>query len=410
MRVHPFLAVAALLLVGVTALAAAAVVQHRQARARRPPPPEVEDFEPAPRHIFFTATPQAVRPVPAPAPEPSRGELHLHATGPHGLPVTDFEVYVHRRGDDPDDWTLVESPETDDEEAPSGTFAAGNLDPGRYDVRVESEGMRNVHLDDVPTSPKVLEISFARRPALLGAVGNLGGRGCAGITVAWSGPGDDAETGEETLDDDCSFFVEALPEEGPVTVVAKRGKLETRALVTPPLSGDAGLPVPGAARAGRSRRRCSSTSPTPTTRRSTMRASTWTLQATGSKARWARRRGRASCGCTAGARGRRSRCAPTATVTSPRRRPSLGAGVTEVLLTLPAATPEPAHRRGRLGRREPKSTTASSCAIVSSSCTEQLVGFGVALSEAHDTFLPRAPVDARLRRARVREFSDSGRL
>ena len=341
MRVHPFLAAAALLLVGVTALAAAAVVQHHEARARRPPPPEIDDFVPAPRHIFFNATPQAPRPVPPPAPEPPRGELHLHATGPHGFPITDFEVYVHSRGDDPDDWTLVQSPETDEEDAPPGTFTVGNLDPGRYDVRVEAEGMRNVRLDDVPTSPKVLEISFARQAALLGAVGELGGRGCAGVTVAWSGPGDDAETGEETLDDDCTFFVEALPEEGPVTVVAKRGKLETRALVMPPLSGDAAFlclaPPCGAEPASLL------VYVADTEHEEVSDASLeWTAQAD----EFHEVRGFTSVGSPLWVHGRRA----GQTLVARAERDGyvaeattlLGAGVTEVLLTLPAAPPEPA--------------------------------------------------------------------
>jgi hypothetical protein len=317
------------------------VVQHRQARTGRPPPLEVEDLVPAPRHIFFNATPPAPRQAVPPVPEPPRGELHIHATGPHGLPLTDFEVYLHRRGDDPDDWTLVESPETSDDEAPVGTFAAGDLDPGRYDVRVEAEGMRNVRLDDVPTGPKVVEIAFARRPALLGAVGNLGGRGCGGVTVAWSGPGDDAETGEETLDDDCSFFVQALPEEGPVTVVAKRGKLEATALVAPPLSGDAGFlclaPPCGEEPASLL------VYVADTDHQDVVDASlNWTVQADelhetsgfteGGSTLWVHGR---RVGQTIVARAERNGQAAEATTL-------LGTGVTEVLLTLPAAKPEPA--------------------------------------------------------------------
>jgi hypothetical protein len=341
MRVHPFLAVAALLLVGVTALAARAVVQHREARARRPPPLEVEDFVPAPRHIFFNATPQAVRQAAPPAPEPGRGELHIHATGPHGLPVTDFEVYVHRHEDDPDDWTLLESPDTDDEDAPVGTFAAANLDPGRYDVRVEAEGMRNVRLDDVTTGPKVLEVSFARRPALLGAVGNLGGRGCAGANVSWSGPGDDAEAGMASVEDDCSFFVEALPEAGPVTIVAKRGRVEARALVTPPITGDAGFlclappcgeePASLLVYVGDTDHREVSNA-----------ALTWTLQSTGLEGATGGAEGMSTlwvhgrrAGQTIVARAERDgQAAETTTL--------LGTGVTEVLLTLPATPPAPA--------------------------------------------------------------------
>jgi len=246
MRVHPFSAAAALVLVGVTALCSAAVVQHRRARARRAsPPPELDEPIPAPRHIYFNATPPAPTPAPPPGPPPPPGgELHLHATGPHGLAVPGFDVIVHRRGDAPDDWTPIDSdeiPAANGQTPAPGTFATSDLEPGRYDVRVEAEGMRTIRLDDVPTGPKVIEVVLARRPALLGAVGQLGGAGCAGVTVTWSGPGDDAETGDATVDDDCTFFVEAIPEDGPLTVVAKRGALESRALVTPPLSGDPGF-------------------------------------------------------------------------------------------------------------------------------------------------------------------------
>ncbi|HVU52604.1 MAG TPA: hypothetical protein VHL80_18115 [Polyangia bacterium] len=241
--VHPFVAAAALLLAGVTTLAATAVVQHRRARARRPPPPpELEEAPPAPRHIYFSGPAPAPRPAAPPAAAPERGELHLHVTGPHRLAVADFEVSVHRVGDDPDLWSLLEGDALDGQaEPPPGTFMASELDPGRYDVRVEAEGMRAVRLDAVPTGPKVLEVALARRPALLGAVGDLGGHGCTGATISWSGPGDDAETGQASVGDDCTFFVEALPEDGPVTVAATRGAVQARALVMPPLAGDAGF-------------------------------------------------------------------------------------------------------------------------------------------------------------------------
>ena len=124
-------------------------------------------------------------------------------------------------------------------EAPGGIFEADDLAPGRYDVRVEANGMRTARLDDVGPGPKVIEVGLARAPVLLGAIGSMGAAGCAGVTVAWSGPGEGGESGEASVDpEDCTFVAEALPDTGPITVVATRGARRDRALVTPPLSGD----------------------------------------------------------------------------------------------------------------------------------------------------------------------------
>jgi hypothetical protein len=241
MKVHPFIAAAVLLLAGVMAFATTFVVQHRKARERRPlPGPELEAA--VPTRLPPLPAPEAprLRPV-APPPAASRAELHVRVTGPHGIALEDVDVLVRRRGDEPDEWTVLDT--DDDAEADAGdgstTASASDLAPGRYDVRVEAPGMRAVRLDDVAPGPKVLEVALARAPVLLGAVGAMGGPGCSGVTVAWSGPEEDGETGEATFDEnECSFVIQALPAEGPVTILATRGKLRERALVTPPLSGD----------------------------------------------------------------------------------------------------------------------------------------------------------------------------
>jgi hypothetical protein len=340
MRVHPSAAAATLWLVAVTALCATAASRHRQARARRAPPPEAEDFEPAPRHIYSNDTPKVSPHASPPAPESPRGELHVHVTGPHGLEITDFDVLVHRRGNGLDDWTLLAPEGADGQDRAPATFAFSTLEPGRYDVRVEAGGMRTVRVDDVPTGPRVVEIGLSRRPVLLGAVGDLGGPGCADVKVAWSGPGDDAETGEATLDADCTFFVEALPEDGPVTVTAKRGALEARALVTPPLSGDPGFlclaPPCGDEPASLL------VYVADTDRRDVIDASlTWTRQASdlegemgmaeGMSMMWVHGR---RAGQTVAVRAAREGHTAEATTL-------LGPGVTELLLTLPAAPAAP---------------------------------------------------------------------
>jgi hypothetical protein len=345
MRVHPFIAAAALLLAGVTAFATTAVLQHRRARARRPPPPELEEAPLAPRHIFSKAPAPALRSAAPPAPAPVRAELHVHITGPHGAAVGEADVFVHRRGDDPDDWTLIisaeeaEIPDGKDEPVPRMT-SAFDLEPGRYDVRVEAEGMRTAHVSDVPTGPNVVEVALTRAPMLLGAIGELGAAGCAGTTIVWSGPGDEAETGEATLDDeDCTFYAPAIPEEGPVMVVARRGTLEARALVTPPLAGDPAVLclAPPCAQQPASLLVYLADSD----RREVADAIlTWTLQGDDL---------RGAMGASEGAglvyvHGRRAgdtlalRAQRGAHVAETTTR--LGAGVTEVLLTLPAEPPE----------------------------------------------------------------------
>jgi hypothetical protein len=248
MKVHPFVAAAVLLLAGVTALGATAVVQQRRARARRPPPPlELDESPPAPRHIYPMVELPRLRPAPPPA-APARGELHVHVAGPHGLLVSGIDVSVHRRGDPPDAWDLL-SYEVDDAAAGEareddtlgwhGMLSSTDLAPGRYDLRVEAEGMRPVHLDDVPSGPKVVEVALARAPVLLGDAGAMGALGCANMTVAWAGPEEEGLTGEATVDEsDCTFAIEGLPTAGPLTITATVGKVQRRAFVTLPLSGD----------------------------------------------------------------------------------------------------------------------------------------------------------------------------
>jgi hypothetical protein len=238
MKVHPFIAAAAMLLAGVMALAASTVVHHQKVRSRRPPPvPDVgvDDERLAPRQVRPTFEVAPARPTPPPS-SPARAELHVHVTGPHGVEVEDVDVEAHRRGDPPEAWNVLDAEGEDDAVGAQGRYASSDLVPGRYDLRVEAPGMRTVRVDDVPTGPRGVEVALARSPALVGSVGALAAEGCAGTTVTWSVG---AETGEAAVDDDgCTFAVEVLPDAGPVTVVARKGSATARALVTPPLSGD----------------------------------------------------------------------------------------------------------------------------------------------------------------------------
>lgn len=251
MKVHPLIAAAAILLAGVIAFGASAVVQHRRARARRPPPvPELDEAPPAPRQAASVV--EAPRPrwrPPAPAPAP-KVELHVHVAGPHGITPEEVSVLVHRRAAEADDWDLLdaqhdEADEADEAEGVQGMYASTDLAPGRYDLKVEASGMRTIHLDDVATGVKVIEVALARAPALLGAIGALGEPGCAGVTVRWTSPGqadnddDDGESGEATVNEEaCTFVADTFPDTGTVTVVAERGNRRDSALVTPPLSGN----------------------------------------------------------------------------------------------------------------------------------------------------------------------------
>jgi hypothetical protein len=237
MRVHPFLAAASMLLAGVMAFAATSVVQHGKARARRPPPPpDPDEALPAARQVRPMIEAPRIRAAAPPAP-PARAELHVHVTGPHGIDVEDVDVSLHRRGDQPDAWDVLDTDDDPDDASTRGRFSSSDLALGRYDLRVEAPGMRTVRLEDVQTGPRVVEVALARAPALLGSVGDgLRGEGCGGVTVTWSAG---EESGDAPVDEaDCTFAIETLPDAGPVTVVAARGTATARALVTPPLSGD----------------------------------------------------------------------------------------------------------------------------------------------------------------------------
>jgi hypothetical protein len=234
MKVHPFIAAAWLVLAGVVASGATVIVQHRKARARRPPPPpEVEEQAPAPRRSFPVVEAPPPRRFEPPAAPALKTELHVHVTGPHGIAIGGIDVFYHRRGDEEgDDWDTLDSGDE------GQTFSGTDLEAGRYDLRVEGSGLRTVRLEDVAPGPAVIDVALARAPVLLGAVGALGGSGCAGVTVTWSSP-DAGEGGAADVDqDDCTFVAETLPEVGPVKVVATRGARSETALVALPLSGD----------------------------------------------------------------------------------------------------------------------------------------------------------------------------
>jgi len=242
MKLHPLVAASVLLPFGVAASGAHAILEHRRARARRPPPPPEVD-EPAPSRPAPAAAPRASRPPPATAPPAAPGAaVRVRVTGPHGLAAEDVDVAVHRRGDDDDTWTDLAEEDAaggDDDAARAADpaiFAATDLPAGRYDVRVEAEGMRTARLADVRTDGVVLDVVLARRAALLGAVGALGAADCEGVSVRWSDASGE-EAGDADLDG-CTFVAEGLPDGVPVTFVATRGERSGSALVTAPLTGD----------------------------------------------------------------------------------------------------------------------------------------------------------------------------
>jgi hypothetical protein len=346
MKVDPLIAAAALLLTGVMAFAAVVVVEHRQARARRPPPPPEIDDDPLPprRAVPAVPAPRLRRPPPATV-EPATVQLHVHVTGPFGLVLDDVGVSVHRRGDLEDEWNdLGEAAPRDD--APEATFEALDLEPGRYDVRIQAPGMRTTQLDDLAPSPEALEVALVRAPILLGALGALGNPGsCLGARVGWSAPGqdgDDAQTGEATVDaDGCTFVAEELPEPGPITVVATRRRtVIARSLVTLPLAGDPGflcLEPPCAEEPASLLVYLADTGHHPITDARL----TWTLQGSDLEGATGTAMGGGTLfvhgrriGQTLALRAERGERAVEATTT-------VGTGVTEVLLTLPARPPEP---------------------------------------------------------------------
>ena len=233
MRVSPLLAASALLLVGVMAFGATVVSRHRDARARRPPPPEDEPpprF--APRAVF--APPEAPPAARAPEAPPVPAALRLRVTGPHGLVLSSPSATVTRHVDDGDEVFDLDA----DEDVP-GVLSATELAPGRYDVVVSAPGMRDVSLAGVPTGEEIVDVSLARAPILLGALGAAAGCAGAAVSVVGAAGSEDESAVDAQVDvDDCTFVVEDLPDKGPLTLEARRGAEVARALVTLPVSGD----------------------------------------------------------------------------------------------------------------------------------------------------------------------------
>jgi hypothetical protein len=231
MKIHPFLAAAALLLAGVMAFGATLVMEHRRARARRPPSePEVEEPPPAPRQVARAAPTYRPRPAPAPAAVAANVVLRVHVTGPHGLLLEAVAVTARRRDDEDETETVLDEAEDD-----HGSFTA-ELAPARYDLEIEAHGMRDVRAEDAQARRGIIEIALERAPLLLGAVGN--GSACANVKVTVFGsdgkPGGNIDLNADT----CTFVADDLSEPGPLTVVATIGTRRESALVTLPVSGD----------------------------------------------------------------------------------------------------------------------------------------------------------------------------
>jgi len=222
MRVHPFVAGAAVLLAGVIALGASLVVERHNRRSRRPPPPPEEADPPPPPPRQWAPAPPPPRAVVAPAPKPPAAVLRVRVTGPHGLYLEQVEVTAFRP-ELPDD-SGTELAEEEDED---GRYTAEDLEPGRYDVLVEAAGMRPVRLTGVPTSDRIVQVSLARRAVLLGSIGVPGpGGGCADMRVVAAEPPDENRAEPRTLDtsvdaSSCTFAIEDLRATGQLTVIAR---------------------------------------------------------------------------------------------------------------------------------------------------------------------------------------------
>lgn len=233
-RVHPFLVGATVLFVGVAALGASAVSERRARRLRPPAPPPVEPEVPlpAPRQRVYEP-PRRRAEAPSPAPAPQLATLRVRVTGPHGVLLSGAEVWATPHGAPEDEDNIM----LDDDQA-TGGFIATELAPGRYDLQVAAYGFREVRLNDVPTGEDVVDVSLARAPVLLGAVG---GGNCEGLAVSVTGPSTQ-EGEEETIavvdPESCRFEIDSLPDTGPLTVVAGGRGWTERALVTLPAEGD----------------------------------------------------------------------------------------------------------------------------------------------------------------------------
>jgi hypothetical protein len=247
MRLHPFIVVAVVALVAVTAWSASSILGRGRDRERRvaTPPPEPDEAPPAPRPMALARPASPAAPPMQEAPGPT-GVLRVRVIGPHGLLVRDAEVSAVRQGHEDDDDEVAVSFEepSDDEAAPPGTFVASELPPGRYDVSVTAPGLRDARVAGVPTGGETVTIALPRAPILRGAIGTASPtEGCRGGRLAVRGPEDEegaVEPVDVRLEDDCSFVLDELPAEGPFTVELYRGadpRPKARVLVT--LPGDA---------------------------------------------------------------------------------------------------------------------------------------------------------------------------
>jgi hypothetical protein len=237
MKVHPFVAAATLVFVGVTALGATLVARRWAAGARA----HVATFEaprPTPRPHVFAAVWAPTFAPPQPPAAPPTGDLHVRVTGPHGLLVPGVAVTAARAGDSED--APQELEESDDD---AGAFTATALAFGRYDVVVSAPDMRPARLPvAVPGEPSV--VALARAPVVRGSLGDPGAKGCSGATVKARALAVEPDVAELTeveggVDEaDCTFGLAGPPSEGPLVVTVTWGGRIERALVTIPAVGD----------------------------------------------------------------------------------------------------------------------------------------------------------------------------
>jgi hypothetical protein len=245
MRIHPFVATPALLSLAVVAVGARLVAKRHVSRARVVEvTTEVPGVVVAPySRRIFPATSQAWA-APATVPEAQAGAtLLIRVTGPHELLIPGVDATAVRQGD-------AEETSYSLDAGDDGTLSLTDVPPGRYDVVVEAPGLRTAHLGGLPTGGDVVAVSLARAPLLLGSIGAPGPAGCAGVvraTGSSSRLSENAVTAQTDVDD-CTFALEALPNDGvavldgpdagPLVVAATVAGRVERALVTLPLVGD----------------------------------------------------------------------------------------------------------------------------------------------------------------------------
>jgi hypothetical protein len=247
MRIHPLVATPALLSIVVVAVGVRLVAQRHASRAR-----VVEVTTDVPEGVVapytrrvFPAVSQAWA-APSAVPEtPAGATLRLRVTGPHGLLIPGVDATAVRQGDAEETSYGFDAGDDDD-----GTLSLTDVPPGRYDVVVEAPGLRTARVAGLPTGVDIVALSLDRAPLLLGAIGAPGPAGCAGVVRATrSSPRVDGNaTTAETDADDCTFALEALPDDGvagpggfdagPLVVAATVAGRVERALVTLPLVGD----------------------------------------------------------------------------------------------------------------------------------------------------------------------------